>query len=157
MPLEVGFFDASETGRARSTFGQGTLHGHLEFPTISQQLLALDGHFVGTTGGTTPRQRFAYFGGSGTVPMLDLLSEGGDELFYVDSRYLIPVHWFNLPFVGAPNFTLREIVGGAAVKRFPHIHQAVGARLGLKWFYAEWLIDPETRRTRGGVGVSLTP
>jgi hypothetical protein len=141
----------------RATFVQGTIHGHLEFPTFAQQLLAMDGHFVGTEGGIAPRQRYAYFGGPGTIPMLDLLSEGGDELVYIDSRYVIPVPWFNLPFLGRPAVTLREIVGGATIRAFPHIHQAVGARLALKWFYGEWLIDPETRRTSGGVGVSLTP
>jgi hypothetical protein len=89
--------------------------------------------------------------------MLDLFSEGGDQLLYIDGRYQIPMHWFTLPFVGSPAFTLRELLGGAAVGSFPKIHQAVGARIALKMFYAEWLIDPETRRTRGGVGLSLTP
>jgi hypothetical protein len=163
---EIGRFDPTVASTcdgdlcfdlAPATFAQATLHGHLEFPTFAQQLLALDGHFVATPTNATPRQRYAYFGGPGTLPMLDLLSEGGDELFYVDSRYVIPVHWFNLPFFGIPALTLRELLGGAAVHAFPHIHQAVGARLALKMFYGEWLIDPETRRTSGGVGISLTP
>lgn len=142
----------------RATFGQATAQAHVEFPTFAQQLLAMDGHFVVTTGGDrTPRQRYAYFGGSGTIPMLDLLSLGGDELVYIDGRYVIPLHWFNLPFFGPPTFTLRELLGGAAVGQFPDIHQAVGARLGLKMFYAEYLIDPDTHKSRGGVGISITP
>jgi len=140
-----------------STFGQGTVQTHLEFPTFAKQLLALDGHFVATTIGTTPRQRYAYFGGTGTIPMIGLLSEGGDQLFYVDSRYVIPLPWFKLPFLGFPTFTAREILGGASVQAFPRLHQAVGARLGLRWLYGEFLLDPETHRSRGGVGVSLTP
>jgi hypothetical protein len=140
-----------------ATFGQATIQGHLDFPTFAQQLLAMDGHFVATTLGTTPRQRYAYFGGTGTIPMIGLLSEGGDELFYVDSRYVIPVPWFKLPFLGSPAFTLREILGGAKVQGFPRLHQAVGGRIALKVFYAEFLLDPETHRSRGGAGVSLTP
>jgi hypothetical protein len=155
---EIGTFDPTTTTTARqATFGQATLQGHLEFPTFSQQFVAMDGHFIATTSGNTPRQRYAYFGGSGTIPMLDLLSEGGDELIYVDGRYVIPVHWFNLPFFGVPAITLREILGGAAVRKFPSIHQAVGGRIALKWFYGEFLIDPDTHRTSGGVGISLSP
>ncbi|HEY4305895.1 MAG TPA: hypothetical protein VGM82_15595 [Gemmatimonadaceae bacterium] len=161
---EVGHFDPNPVTcpgfcapPVSETFGQATIQGHLEFPTFSQELLALDGHFVATTIGATPHQRYAYFGGPGTIPMLDILSEGGDELFYVDSRYVIPMHWFNLPFFGAPALTLRELLGGAAVQSFPHLHQAVGARLGLKMLYGEFLIDPDTHKKSGGVGVSLTP
>jgi hypothetical protein len=163
---EVGAFDPTAeqtcigstcfTG-VRSTFVQATIQGHLEFPTFKQQLVAMDGHFVATEGGVAPRQRYAYFGGAGTIPMLDLLAEGGDELVYIDSRYVVPMPWFKLPFLGQPAITLRELLGGATVRAFPHLHQAVGAHLALKMFYVEWLIDPETRRTRGGVGVSLTP
>lgn len=154
---EIGTYDPRFATSTRATFGQATLQGHLEFPTFSQQFVAMDGHFVATTSGVTPRQRYAYFGGSGTIPMLDLLSEGGDELIYVDGRYVIPLHWFTLPFVGSPAVTLREILGGAAVRKFPSIHQAVGARLALKMFYGEILVDPDTHRTSGGVGISLSP
>lgn len=141
----------------RTTFAQATAQGHLDFPTFSQQTLTMDGHFVSTVGERGPRQRYVYFGGPGTIPMLDLFVEGGDQLLYVDGRYVIPLHWFTLPFVGSPAFTLRELIGGAAVGRFPTIHQAVGGRLALKVLYAEWLIDPDTRRTQFGVGISLTP
>lgn len=154
---EIGVFDPTSASGGRSTFGQATIQAHLEFPTFSKQLLAMDGHFVATTPASTPRQRYAYFGGPGTIPMLDLLAEGGDELVYIDGRYVIPLHWVNVPFLGQPTFTLRELLGGAAIQAFPDIHHAVGGRIALKVFYAEWLIDPETRRTRGGVGISLTP
>jgi hypothetical protein len=139
------------------TFAQATIQGHLDFPTFAQQTLTTDGHFVASGGRRAPRQRYVYFGGPGTIPMLDLFTEGGDQLLYVDSRYLIPVHWFTLPFLGPPNLTLRQLLGGAAIGAFPHIHQAVGARVSAKMLYAEWLIDPETRRTQFGAGISLTP
>jgi hypothetical protein len=153
---EIGVLDPNATA-SRSTFGQATIAAHVEFPTFSQQSLLLDGHFVASTAGRTPRQRFAYFGGPGTFPMLDLFEEGGDDLVFIDTRYVIPMHWFNLPFVGMPAFTLRELLGGAAVGAFPRLHQAVGARVAVKVFYAEVLYDPDLRRGRGGVGLSLTP
>ena len=143
---------------SRSTFAQGTLHAHVEFPTFSQQALVMDGHFIASASGDqTPRQRFAYFGGPGTFPMIDILSEGGDDLVFLDSRYVIPLHGVNLPLVGMPSVTLRHLLGGAAVSAFPDLHQAAGLRASVKVLYAEVLYDPDQRRGRGGVGVSLTP
>jgi hypothetical protein len=154
---EVGTLDPAVAANGSPTFAQATIATHVDFPTFSQQLFALDGHIVATTGGAAPRQRFAYFGGPGTLPMLDLLSEGGDELLFIDSRYVVPLHWFNLPLLGPPSITVRELLGGAAIRAFPSIHQAVGIRLGVKVFYAEVLIDPDTRRTRTVFGASLSP
>lgn len=153
---EVGVLDP-DASVDRSTFGQATVAAHVEFPTFSQQSFLLDGHFVAATAGRSPRQRFAYFGGPGTFPMLDVLEEGGDDLVFIDTRYVIPLHWFNLPLLGMPSFTVRELLGGAAVSAFPRLHQAVGARIAVKVFYAEVLYDPDLERGRGGVGLSLTP
>ena len=81
---EVGTFDPNDHATCgavcfssvHATFAQATIQGHFEFPTFAKQLLAMDGHFVATGGGTAPRQRYAYFGGPGTLPTLGLLSEG---------------------------------------------------------------------------------
>jgi hypothetical protein len=138
------------------TFGQLTIDGTIEFPTFGTQYLRFDGHAVLTTRGTTPRQRFAYLGGSGTLPPLDLLELGGDQLVYIDGRYNIPIDRFRLPAVNAPPvITLRDAIGGADIGRAPALHQAVGVRLSLSAAYAEFMIDPATRKNHFGFGLSL--
>ena len=140
----------------RRQFVQATFNGVISFPTFGLQSLRFEGHAVATTHGTTPRQRWAYLGGSGTISTLNLLSLGGDQLFYIDSRYSIPVERLQLPFVGSPVVTLRDALGGAAVGHWPTIHQAIGVRLSLSLAYIEYMIDPVTRRDHLGFGFSLT-
>jgi hypothetical protein len=138
------------------TFGQVTLDGTIEFPTFGTQSLRFDGHAVFTTRGATPRQRFAYLGGSGTLPPLDLLELGGDQLLYLDGRYLIPIDRVRLPVVNAPPIiTLREAIGGADIGRAPSLHQAVGLRISISAAYAEFMVDPATRNHHFGFGLAL--
>jgi 3-deoxy-manno-octulosonate cytidylyltransferase (CMP-KDO synthetase) len=138
----------------RRQFVQATFNGVISFPTFGLQSLRFEGHAVATTHGTTPRQRWAYLGGSGTISTLNLLSLGGDQLFYIDSRYSIPVERVQLPFVGSPVVTLRDALGGAAIGHWPTIHQAIGVRLSLSLAYIEYMIDPVTRRDHLGFGFS---
>jgi hypothetical protein len=91
------------------------------------------------------------------MPTIDLLAEGGDQLFFVDAQYDIPIGAVVLPFLGSPLLTLREVLGGARIGRFPTLHQASGFRLAAGPLYAEFLIDPVTRHTHNGVGVTVTP
>src|SRR6185437_9745483 len=49
------------------------------FPTFATQHFAFHAHGVLTAGDTAPPQRFAYLGGAGTLPTLDVLSLGGDH------------------------------------------------------------------------------
>jgi hypothetical protein len=138
-----------------SGFGQLTFDGHVEFPTFRTHALSIAAHLVTSAGSRTPRQRYAYVGGSGTLSTLDLLSEGGDELFFLDAAYAIPLNVVTLPFFGQPVLTLRDMLGGARVGGFPTLHQAIGARLAVGPLYAEFLIDPVSRKTHPGFGLSL--
>lgn len=136
-------------------FTQGTADAKLAFVPFRNHRFELETHLVLTAGDTAPRQRFAWLGGTGTVPTLELLEQGGDQLFFVDSRYSIPIERFQLPLVGPPTVTLRHILGGAAVQRFPTLTQNVGVQLSLGFLKAEVLLDPVTRDVKGGVGLSF--
>lgn len=160
IDLEIGraSFDSiagSPIARDRG-FGQMTFDGTIDFPTFGSQSMRFDGHAVLTTRGTTPRQRFAYLGGSGTLPPLDLLVLGGDQLIYLDSRYSIPLDSVRLPLANSPLIiTLRDAIGGAAVGRAPAVHQAIGIRLSASAAYVEFMADPATRKHKFGLGLSL--
>jgi len=135
-------------------FSQGTFDGRITFPTFGSQSLRVDGHAVGSVG-STPFQRFAFIGGSGTIPTITLLSEGGDQLAFVDSRYSIPLTFVTLPIAGSPTLVIRHVIGGAGVGKLPKLEQAVGLRGYLSLLYAEAMMDPVTHHTHVGVGVSL--
>lgn len=150
---ELGSLTHSGT-RTTQGFGQLTVDGGLAFPTFKGQWLEAGGHVV-TTAGDAPRQRWAYIGGSGTLPALDLLEEGGDQLIFFGATYQIPISRIQLPFLGPPIIGLREILGGAAKGEFPTIHQSMGVRATVRRVFAEFLYDPDLKRGHGGVGVSF--
>jgi hypothetical protein len=101
------------TPDSTSSFTQLTLNGTIEFPTFGSQRLRVDAHAVTTAGDSTPRARYAYLGRGGTLPLLELLEQGGDRLVFVESRYQIPIAAFVLPKVGPPTLHLRHLMGAA--------------------------------------------
>jgi hypothetical protein len=157
--VEAGSLDPDAVFGIGSTddrhFAQLTFDGSISFNTFGTQTLRFDGHAVLTTHGQSPRQRWAYLGGPGTLPPLELLELGGDQLVFVDGRYNIPLDRLQLPIVGAPLVTLRDAIGGAAVGEWPTIHQAVGARLSLSVIFLEFMADPATKRGHFDFGFSL--
>lgn len=136
-------------------FTQVTADAAVGFPTFGAQRLTMEVHAVATAGDQPPPQRFAYLGGSGTLPTTDLLFQGGDRLFYLDGRYIIPVERWRLPIVGPPTFTLRYAVGSAGLGRLPDFTQNLALRLALMPIRAEFAIDPATRDTHFAIGISL--
>ena len=137
-----------------STFGQLTFDGSIAFPTFGTQSFRFDAHAILTTHGAIPRQRWGYVGGPGTVPTLDLLELGGDQLLYLDARYNIPIERITLPLGGSPTLTLREVVGGADRGRMPTLEQAMGFRLSLSVFHFELMLDPVRHHVHESVGIS---
>ena len=138
-----------------ANFVQGTIDGSISFPTFGTQSLAVSGHAVLTTRGPTPRQRYAYVGGPGTIPTLEMLQFGGDQLLYLDAAYSIPVERLKLPLVGPPTVMLRHAMGSAGVGRLPELEQATGVRLIVSILYGEFLVDPVTGHKHGTVGLSF--
>lgn len=136
-------------------FAQATLDGSIRFPTFRNQSFRLYAHAVATSGGDTPRQRWAYLGGPGTLPTIDLLALGGDQLLFIDARYAIPLRRPVLPLVGSPVVELRETIGGAAFGRTPVMEQVSGVHLSVSYVYAEVLVDPVRRRPRVSAGISV--
>ncbi|HEX2780995.1 MAG TPA: hypothetical protein VHM30_15965 [Gemmatimonadaceae bacterium] len=136
-------------------FVQTTLDGTVAFPTFGVQSVELESHAVLTAGDTAPPQRYAYLGGTGTLPTFELLEFGGDQLFFLEGRYIIPLEHVQIRFLGTPTVTLRYITGGARVARFPTLEQNVGARLAISLLRIDFLVDPASRETRFSAGISL--
>ncbi len=145
------------TPAGTSRFLQLTVHASAQFPTFGSQSLHVEAHGVATTGDAVPRARYAYLGGSGTLPTLDLLEQGGTALLFVENRYLIPIDAVQLPFIGSPVLTIRDAFGAAGVGSLPSLQHEIGAGIGLSALH----FDVNTavagrKRTKVGVGISLT-
>jgi hypothetical protein len=154
LDAEVGAFSRSVVG-ARRALAQLTFDGTISFPTFGLHTLRMDGHAVVSLTGSTPRQRWAYVGGSGSVSTLEMLERGGDQLVFVEGRYTIPITRIMLPLVGAPTVTVRQIFAGADVRRWPSLAQATGVRVSASVVYVDFLIDPTSGRRKFGIGLSL--
>ena len=156
LDLEAG--RASRTGALTNaaTFGQATLDARFTIAAFRGQRLRVLAHAVLTTPGSTPRQRWAFLGGPGSLATLDPLTLGGDELVYLDGDYDIPLGKVALPFVGSPVLTLRDAIGGAGVRALPALDQAVGARLSVSYLYAEALVDPARHHVRMSFGFAAS-
>jgi hypothetical protein len=148
--------EASGNTPAGSGFRQLTFDEQAGIPTVAGQRLEIAGHLVTTGGGTTPRQRYAYVGGSGTLATVDLLSRGGDQLYFVDASYVIPVPGVDLPLVGAPTVAPRFAAGAADVGGFGAPVQNVGVRLGLGPLELDLVENPRSHVRALSVGFSFT-
>ncbi len=135
-------------------FVQTTLDATVGFPTFTNQRFDLQAHWL-TSSDSTPRQRWAYVGGSGTLPFLGLLSEGGDELLFVESAYTVPIAGINIPIAGQPSLQLRHLLGAAGVRHLPLLEQNVGVRLILSFLRVDVMVDPARGKVRPSLGLTL--
>ena len=136
-------------------FAQLTVGGQLELPTFRDHTFEALTHVVVTAGDRAPSQRYAYIGGGPTIPTMPLLSQGGDRLVWLESRYSVPVNGVHFPLVDSPpRVTLRHIVGGAGVDRLPALTQNVGLRVVLGFVRLDFVIDP-ARPSRHEFGIGL--
>ena len=144
------------TSRGTTNFTQLTLDGRVAFPTFGTQSLHVRAHGVATAGNTVPRARYAYLGGSGTLPVVELLEFGGTELLFIESRYMIPLAGVILPLIGSPVVTLRHIIGSAGVNGLPSLEQEIGVGLGLSALRFDYTRDAANRRGhKVSIGISL--
>jgi hypothetical protein len=136
-------------------FAQVTAHAGVSFPTFGNQSFALEAHGVVTAGDTAPPQRFGYLGGSGTLPTLGLLELGGDQLIFIEARYVVPIERLRLPIVGPPEIALRELLGTAGIGQLPRLVQNVGVRVTIRPLRVDYLLDPVSRDRQISAGITL--
>lgn len=148
--------EAAANDAARGRFEQLTLDGHVGVPTFAGHRFELDGHLVTAGGGQVPAQRYAYIGGSGTLATIGLLQLGGDHLFFVDTRYIIPIAGITLPFVGSPFIAPRFAAGAAAIGGYGQVTQNVGLRIGAGPIQIDVVVNPRTHQRDQGVGISFS-
>ena len=154
LEAEQSFTTVSGTG----SFTQFTFDGRVGFPTFGAQSLRFRAHGVGTIGDSVSRARYAYLGGSGTLPVVDLLELGGTDLLFVETRYLIPLPGVVLPLVGSPILTLSHFLGSAGVGSLPSLEQEIGAGIGLSALHFDFTTDAGgSRGHKFSVGITLGP
>ena len=134
---------------------QTTADVSIAFVTVRTHQLLVDAHALVTRGDSAPPQRFSYLGGAGTIPTMDLLSEGGDQLFLLDSRYVIPIERVRVPYLGSPSIAVHHLIGSAGVGRLPSFTQNIGARAGIGFLRAEYLVDPKRHKGVFSLGFSF--
>ncbi len=135
---------------------QATVDLHVAFPTFGQQHLYLHGHGVASTRDSLPMARYAYLGGSGTLPVVELLELGGSQLVFLETRYVIPLSGVMLPVVGSPVLTLLHLIGSAGVRSLPSLEQEIGLGVGLRALRFDFVTDAGRQRgSKIGLGISL--
>lgn len=137
-------------------FQQYTVNEEGRISTFAGQHLFLNMHAVTTSGGTTPLQRYAYLGGSGTIATVDMLAMGGDRMYFVDAAYVIPIPVIDLPVVGGPFIAPRYMVGAVGIREFGVPTTNLGVRIGFGPLCADYLVDPRTHEHDLGVGLSFS-
>ncbi|MDQ3950294.1 MAG: hypothetical protein M3282_08095, partial [Gemmatimonadota bacterium] len=147
-----GAVDAPAGGR----FVQTTVDGKVTFPTFGAQSFQIETHVVLTSGEGTPSQRYVYIGGPGTVSTMETLEQGGDQLLFVDSRYVIPLIRPRLPLLGAPVVTLRHVLGSAGAGGLPDLEQNLALRVTLAILRFEVVVDPARDIVKAGVALSFS-
>jgi len=144
------------TPTGTSSFTQLTLNGTIEFPTFNLQRLRVEAHAVATAGDSTPRSRYAYLGRVGTLPLMELLEQGGDQLVFVESRYRIGIGQIVVPKLGSPTVHLRHLMGAAGVNSLPKLEQELGIGVGISVIGFEATFDAAGKRdARYGVFVAF--
>jgi hypothetical protein len=140
-------------------FTQATIFARAAFPTfvtkLGTQSFVFHTHMVLTAGDTAPPQRFAYLGGGGTLPTFQLLSEGGDQLVFLEGLYNFPIQTVHVPFLGTPIITVREMLGSTGIGSLGRFDSNIGARLTLGFVSGEVFINPANGDHVFSLGLSL--
>ena len=129
-----------------SRFTQATLDAEVGFAAFRDHRVEGLLHAVGTVGADVPTQRHAWLGGQGTLPTRPLLERGGDQLVWLETRYVVPISRVELPVAGVPLIAVRHMVGGAGVDRLPALTQNLGLRLTIAGLRFDYTIDPARPR-----------
>lgn len=140
-------------------FEQATTDVAIAFPTFGDQEYAADVHWVTTLGDAPSAQRLVFLGGSGTLPFLDMLSQGGDELFLVDQRYTVPLTGIDLGQFGNPSLQLRHRIGAAGLRilgGLPPLETMIGVGVAVVFVRGEVQLNPATGKARLAAGFTFS-
>jgi hypothetical protein len=129
-------------------FQQVTTDFTIGFPTFGEQSYGADVHWVTTLGDTPPTQRFVYLGGPGTLPFLDMLSQGGDELLLIDQRYSVPLTGVRLGDFGNPSLQFRHRLAATGLGSLPQFETMLGFGVAVVFVRAEVYVDPATGKAK---------
>lgn len=138
------------------SFQQVTSDLEVSFPAFGEQEYEMEVHWLTTFGDTPPPQRFGYLGGSGTLPFMDLLLQGGDESLLLDQRYSIPLPNVRVGILGELTLQLRHRLGSAGLSRLPNFQQVLGVGAMLTFLRGEIQLDPATGDMRMSAGFSFS-
>jgi hypothetical protein len=140
-------------------FTQTTIYARAAFPTFATKLgtqtFVFHTHMVLTAGDTAPPQRFAYLGGSGTLPTFNILSRGGDQLVFLEGLYNFPIQTVHVPYLGAPVVTVREMLGSTGVGSLGRFDSNIGVRLTLGLLSGEVFVNPDNGDHTFSLALSL--
>jgi hypothetical protein len=155
--LRVGIEQSFTTVSGTKNFTQFTFDGRLNFPTFGTQTLNFRAHALATIGDSVTKTRYTYLGGGGSLPVVDLLELGGTKLFFLESRYMIPIEKIVLPVVGSPAVSLVHFMGSAGVRSLPSLEQEIGIGLALSILRLDFVTDvSRSRGSKFNAGISLT-
>jgi hypothetical protein len=139
------------------TFTRVTLDADWAMHALADHTVEIEVHAQAPlSGGTLPRQRWGFVGGSGTIQTLDFARFNGDHVFFVETKYIIPMPpRLGLPLLGAPDV---ELVHGAGMAWFEgeerRFRQEVGVRLQFFSLYFRYMIEPAEPRN-GDLDIGL--
>ena len=127
-------------------FTQTTFFARAAFPTfvtkLGTQSFVFHTHMMLTAGDTAPPQRFGYLGGGGTLPTFNILSQGGDQLVFLEGLYNFPIQTVHVPFLGTPIITVREMLASTGVGSLGRFDSNIGARLTVGLISGEIFVNP---------------
>lgn len=146
--------EAADATGGVGRFVQSTLDGEISFRTFGTQSFTFSTHLVGTVGDSAPPQRRAYLGGPGTLPTLDLLSLGGDQLVYLSGDYRIPLERITVNLLGSPSITLHQAIAAAGVSKLPAFEQTLALRVEWSFLRVAFNVDPARHKSNVAVGLA---
>ena len=84
-----------------------------------------------------------------------LVEQGGDQLLFTESQYIIPLEHVQIPLLGPPTLTFRHVLGAAGVTRLPTLVQNLGVRVGVSLLRFDYVIDPSSHESRFDISLAL--
>ncbi|MBI3793079.1 MAG: hypothetical protein HY275_19680 [Gemmatimonadetes bacterium] len=136
---------------------QNTVTGTLLIPTVGTQYWHAKVRAVITSNGPAPGQRQYGLGGPASMTTRDILDRRGDQLLFVEHLYTFPIERWDDPLWGTPKFSLRHVLGGAAVGGLGTLSNEVGVRFDFAVLRSDIMFDPESRRVIFSFAAAIGP